>query len=79
MNATKILLAQACAAVTLACAAITTSAAAGADPEPDPDVVCGMYDGGVPPAQIPDRVIQNQPRDNSPRLNWHVLHDLQNC
>lgn len=45
---------------------------------PDPNVVGGMFDAGVPPAEIPHDVIRNDPRVNSPTLPWQVFRDLQN-
>jgi hypothetical protein len=68
----------ACAAITLCCASITLTVTARAD-SPDPDVVCGMYQAGVPPAQIPDDVLRNNPRYNSPTLPFRVFQDLQDC
>jgi hypothetical protein len=73
-------LALVCAAITLVCAAVATSAAARADgdnPGPDPNVVRGMYDAGVPPAEIPHDIIRNNPRLNSPTLPYQVFRDLQ--
>jgi hypothetical protein len=50
-----------------------------ADPDPNPAVVCGMYDAGVPPGQIPDDLRRNNPQLNGPRLPYKVFQDLQNC
>jgi hypothetical protein len=49
------------------------------DPDPNPAVVCGMYDAGVPPGQIPDDLRRNDARVNSPYLPYKVFQDLQNC
>ena len=82
---TRKLIAQLCAVIMLACVVtIMLAAVVKADDDDDSDagqstVVCGMYDAGVPPAQIPDDLRRNNPRVNNPTLPYQVFHDLQNC
>ncbi|HSS25654.1 MAG TPA: hypothetical protein VLL82_14935 [Mycobacterium sp.] len=66
------------AALTIAAAAPAYADPGGDQPGPDPAVVGGMYDAGVPPAEIPHDVIRNNPRLGSPTLPWQVFRDLQN-
>jgi hypothetical protein len=68
-------------AIIIGCIGVTASVAiAHADDGnqgPDPNVVRGMYDAGVPPAEIPHDVIRNNPRVNSPTLPYQIFRDLQ--
>jgi hypothetical protein len=72
---TRILIA--CAAILLAACNCPKAHADDGNQGPDPNVVRGMYDAGVPPAEIPHDVIRNNPRVNSPTLPYQIFRDLQ--
>jgi hypothetical protein len=72
--------------ILIACTAIVLGVSIGGhlptaradDGDPDPALVGGMYDAGVPPAQIPEDLLRNNPRLNGPTFPYKVFRDLQN-